>query len=166
MSFFEKVTELNKLREKVDRYERFLRALADKQMVEGKWCNELLVMDVVEWASETAAALLDGQAAECPLCSTPLHDGACVGVGDEEGDDAENDDEESDWSEMQCRVCGCTDLDCRGCIERTGKACHWVEANLCSACAPGAEGDEDGHEEEMPACAACGDRRGQCSHSS
>jgi hypothetical protein len=34
-----------------------------------------------------------------------------------------------------CRVCGCSDLDCSGCVERTGKPCHWVEDNLCSACA-------------------------------
>ena len=34
-----------------------------------------------------------------------------------------------------CRVCGCTDNDCRGCFERTGKPCHWVEEDLCSACA-------------------------------
>ena len=34
-----------------------------------------------------------------------------------------------------CRVCGCTDLDCRGCIERTGEPCYWVEPGLCSACA-------------------------------
>ena len=33
-----------------------------------------------------------------------------------------------------CRVCGCTDFDCRGCIERTGRPCHWVECDLCSAC--------------------------------
>jgi hypothetical protein len=33
-----------------------------------------------------------------------------------------------------CRVCGCTDDDCRGCIERTGKPCWWVEPDLCSAC--------------------------------
>ena len=37
-----------------------------------------------------------------------------------------------------CRVCGCTDADCRGCIERTGEPCQWVEADLCSACAAGA----------------------------
>lgn len=35
-----------------------------------------------------------------------------------------------------CRVCGCTDADCSGCIERTGQPCHWVGPNLCSACAP------------------------------
>ncbi len=34
-----------------------------------------------------------------------------------------------------CRVCGCTDHDCRQCIERTGMACHWIGADLCSACA-------------------------------
>lgn len=35
-----------------------------------------------------------------------------------------------------CRVCGCTEKDCRGCIERTGRPCSWIEADLCSACAP------------------------------
>lgn len=34
----------------------------------------------------------------------------------------------------KCRVCGCTDDDCRQCIERTGKPCSWVEPDLCSAC--------------------------------
>jgi protein gp37 len=33
-----------------------------------------------------------------------------------------------------CRVCGCTDDDCRQCIEKTGRPCHWVEYDLCSAC--------------------------------
>lgn len=33
-----------------------------------------------------------------------------------------------------CRVCGCTDADCSGCIERTGEPCRWVEEDLCSAC--------------------------------
>lgn len=33
-----------------------------------------------------------------------------------------------------CRVCGCTDDDCRGCIERSGRPCSWAEPDLCSAC--------------------------------
>jgi hypothetical protein len=39
-----------------------------------------------------------------------------------------------------CRTCGCTDLDCRGCIERTGEPCWWVpeledeDGPICSAC--------------------------------
>lgn len=33
-----------------------------------------------------------------------------------------------------CRICGCTDDDCRQCIEKTGEPCCWVEADLCSAC--------------------------------
>lgn len=33
-----------------------------------------------------------------------------------------------------CTKCGCTDNDCRHCMEKTGKPCHWVEENLCSAC--------------------------------
>lgn len=37
-------------------------------------------------------------------------------------------------STWKCKVCGCTNEDCRNCIEKTGKACHWVEEDLCSAC--------------------------------
>lgn len=33
-----------------------------------------------------------------------------------------------------CRMCGCTDRDCRGCVERTGAPCSWVAKDLCSAC--------------------------------
>ncbi len=36
----------------------------------------------------------------------------------------------------RCRTCGCTDDDCRQCIEKTGRPCSWVEADLCSACEP------------------------------
>ena len=38
--------------------------------------------------------------------------------------------------ERACRVCGCTDDDCRKCIEKTGTPCHWVGTDLCSACNP------------------------------
>lgn len=37
---------------------------------------------------------------------------------------------------MRCRVCGCTDTDCSGCVARTGQPCFWVVEDLCSACAP------------------------------
>lgn len=33
-----------------------------------------------------------------------------------------------------CRVCGCTDDDCSGCVEATGAPCWWVEPDLCSRC--------------------------------
>lgn len=33
-----------------------------------------------------------------------------------------------------CRVCGCTDTDCRECLQRTGVSCYWIEEDLCSAC--------------------------------
>jgi hypothetical protein len=46
----------------------------------------------------------------------------------------------------RCRVCGCTDDDCSGCIERTGVPCHWVKEDLCSACAN--LGDEEANREE------------------
>ena len=36
--------------------------------------------------------------------------------------------------EQTCRVCGCTEDDCRQCIAKTGVPCHWVEEDLCSAC--------------------------------
>jgi len=34
----------------------------------------------------------------------------------------------------KCRVCGCTDDDCRQCVEKTGVPCYWVEDDLCSSC--------------------------------
>lgn len=34
----------------------------------------------------------------------------------------------------RCRICGCTDDDCSGCLGRTGVRCSWVAADLCSAC--------------------------------
>jgi hypothetical protein len=33
-----------------------------------------------------------------------------------------------------CRKCFCTEDNCIQCIEKTGKPCHWVEEDLCSAC--------------------------------
>jgi hypothetical protein len=48
--------------------------------------------------------------------------------------------EESEAAEVgTCRVCGCTDADCRQCIEKTGEPCYWVEDDLCSACAPASQ---------------------------
>ena len=38
------------------------------------------------------------------------------------------------FEETTCRVCGCTDEDCRECYRRTGQPCRWVEDDLCSAC--------------------------------
>jgi hypothetical protein len=43
---------------------------------------------------------------------------------------------ETQQTVIKCRSCGCTDLDCKGCIERTGQPCYWVEPDLCSACLP------------------------------
>lgn len=33
-----------------------------------------------------------------------------------------------------CRVCGCTDLNCEQCVDRTGGPCSWAAEDLCSAC--------------------------------
>ena len=41
------------------------------------------------------------------------------------------------WCETtlrRCSACGCTQYDCSQCVEKTGEACYWVEADLCSAC--------------------------------
>ena len=45
-------------------------------------------------------------------------------------------------AEQKCRICGCTDSDCRKCIKLTGKPCHWVEDDLCSACADAIKTDQ------------------------
>lgn len=37
------------------------------------------------------------------------------------------------YGERVCRECGCTDD--HACIGADGSPCHWVEYNLCSACA-------------------------------
>lgn len=34
-----------------------------------------------------------------------------------------------------CRFCRCTDADCSECVELTGEPCHWIAADVCSACA-------------------------------
>lgn len=35
-----------------------------------------------------------------------------------------------------CRICGCTDTNCDGCVRRSGRPCSWVDSasTLCSAC--------------------------------
>lgn len=39
--------------------------------------------------------------------------------------------------EKKCRVCGCTDDDCKQCLSAQGYACFWVEDDLCSRCVAG-----------------------------
>ncbi|MDR1351475.1 MAG: hypothetical protein LBJ59_12015 [Zoogloeaceae bacterium] len=39
-------------------------------------------------------------------------------------------------SARKCRICGCTDDDCRQCVDKTGAPCYWIEEDVCSACAP------------------------------
>jgi len=40
-------------------------------------------------------------------------------------------------ADAKCRVCGCSEA--KACVDKNGKACHWVEADLCSACASNAK---------------------------
>lgn len=47
-----------------------------------------------------------------------------------------NEDLDDAFAEPKCRACGCTDEDCRQCIQKTGQPCYWVEEDLCSACVP------------------------------
>lgn len=51
--------------------------------------------------------------------------------------------------ERVCRVCGCTEDDCRRCAEKTGEPCRWVEPDLCSACAPSLESDNGEDSEDL-----------------
>lgn len=44
----------------------------------------------------------------------------------------------------KCRECGCTDDNCRQCIEKTGRPCYWSEPDLCSAC------DDDPYHDRKP----------------
>jgi hypothetical protein len=42
-----------------------------------------------------------------------------------------------------CRICGCTEEDCRLCIEATGEPCSWADdtRTICSRCAPSVQAD-------------------------
>lgn len=68
--------------------------------------------------------------------------GGIVGEAVMLGAVAENNIEAFQWTDNlimepgTCRVCGCTDGDCRQCIAKTGEPCSWVDAEhtLCSAC--------------------------------
>lgn len=57
------------------RYERGLRGIAR---------STLTGADFGDWVQATCEELLDGGEAECPLCSTPIHEGACVSDNPEE----------------------------------------------------------------------------------
>lgn len=60
--------------------------------------------------------------------------------------------------EQRCRVCGCTDLDCSWCAERTGEPCFWVEPDHCSACAGRTRddtGDDGAWDIEDEYCETC-----------
>lgn len=48
----------------------------------------------------------------------------------------------------ECRVCGCTDMDCRECIEDLGHPCQWVEPDLCSRCRDYLEEDYESEEDK------------------
>lgn len=39
-----------------------------------------------------------------------------------------------DFERRICMNCGCTDHNCRACIEKTGQPCGWIAPDLCSAC--------------------------------
>ena len=82
----------------------------------------------------------------CDSCNDPLDICLCptryrVGKYGFEFNDIEGDPTGMlDFNDQQCRVCGCTELDCSGCVMRTGEPCSWVpdqenaEGPICSAC--------------------------------
>lgn len=85
----------------------------------------------------------------CDSCGaiegTPKGDETCT---DPRWDGLEDTGDGHDWSGIHrwplatCLVCGCTEIDCSGCIERTGGPCSWVDeleddtGPICSACVP------------------------------
>lgn len=76
---------IQELREKVERYERCLRAITPGAVSRAALLDK---GDFAEWVEEQAQTLLDGGEAECPNCCTPLHEGACVSEGEEDDGDA------------------------------------------------------------------------------
>lgn len=77
------------------------------------------------WGSDAMAAVIE------PECPAALAAGGCP----PDCDYCENGAALAPPVEARCRVCGCTDTDRSGCLARTGEPCHWIEPNLCSACA-------------------------------
>lgn len=59
---------------------------------------------------------------------------AGIDFGEVEDDEEFSPEFEHVFDVRKCRLCGCTDNDCRQCIKKTGQPCHWVEIDLCSAC--------------------------------
>ena len=87
--------ELAAAREQRDRYERGLKAFA--RFVDSP---NVSPADAREWLIETVTELLDGLEATCPICSTHVHEGACV-VDEDEGDEGEDE-------PVTCDACGDT----------------------------------------------------------
>ena len=88
----------------------------------------------------------------CGLCSgQPYHDGMplCIDcqtmlglLTEDPGDDDEAWADDELEQPRQCRVCQCTDDDCLRCLIRTGRACSWVDDDLCSAVRLGDSGND------------------------
>jgi hypothetical protein len=71
--------------ETAQRYERFIRELA-KWDQDGLESEGLSLEDFGEWAMEQAENVLAGSDAECICCGTVVHEGDCVGDGDDDED--------------------------------------------------------------------------------
>ena len=39
---------------------------------------------------------------------------------------------DEELGERECRACGCSQFN--ACVSEAGIPCHWIEADLCSAC--------------------------------
>lgn len=88
--------------------------------------KKILVFEVVQPVIRHGQRLEPGARIEIKATSSRVHldrwlkDGKLIALG----------------TRGVCRKCGCTDKDCRICVERTGWPCSWVdeEHTLCSAC--------------------------------
>lgn len=99
------------------------------------------------WSNPAPVAWIRGRFIDIPLTQELLEDAGVQSA--EEWNDQVLDDEAATAQDAaprpavgRCRVCGCTDDDCSGCIERTGEPCSWwvelpphPDGPICSACA-------------------------------
>lgn len=109
--------------------EAVVNAFADKA-ADGRWTVSELDSEISGWKEAARQAESPELPIETPAAATETGEPGSV---------------------RTCRECGCTDMDCTQCVEKTGAPCHWVEKDLCSACVPQQQSTEPGSDAPPPA---------------
>ena len=116
-------------------------ALAKRAIKADGWSNH--VFDDFEWNVDAVNIFADEWKLQLPprpkledflKPATAKPATKAKGKKAKKSEEGAGDDDADEGGAARCRVCGCTEEDCHDYIERTGKPCHWVEPNLCSAC--------------------------------